>query len=187
MRPLVFKARRASLGETPSRYSPSPAEIKKEKPVYNSFYRADKSRYLTVAQIAEAARKAANDPQPFTQKTVRAIAESSWNFHVKYARTGYENYGYDGPQLNKFYSLDPRATVKTGNEYPVLWIPDPNNPKEPEEVLGIKPPVVVKPPIQPPVVVKPPVVYPPIQQSSKSTGLMPLVILTALGKVFSEW
>lgn len=124
------------LGQT-DRYSPTPDQIKSTAPRFNTFYRPKKDRTIYVVQIANVARKAAGLPADQTNETVEAIAASSWNkSHIKYAPTGYESYGIQGPQFNKRYSSDPLATVGSGNEYPVLWVTDPDDPKEPEDVYG---------------------------------------------------
>jgi len=119
------------------RFSPPLALILMKAPRLNTFYRPDKSRPdVTIAQVAHVARKAAGLDSSFTAKTVKAIAASTWNEHIKYTTSGYTAYGIEGPDFKRKYAKDPRATVNTGNEYPVIWIPDPRDPVEPEKLHG---------------------------------------------------
>ena len=119
------------------RFSPPLALILMKGPRLNTFYRPDMSRPdVTIAQVANVARKAAGLDSSFTAKTVKAIAASSWNEHIKYTTSGYTAYKIEGPDFKRKYAKDPRATVNTGTEYPVIWIPDPRAPVEPEKLHG---------------------------------------------------
>ena len=122
------------------RYSPTVDQIKTSAPRYHTFYRPTRDRDITVAQVANVARREAGRPKSATANTVVAIAHNDWNQHIQYGTSGYEAYGIAGPQFKKKYSADPRATVNSGSEYPVLWVDDPDNPKSPEEVYGYVPP-----------------------------------------------
>lgn len=119
------------------RFSPPVAMILKRKPRFNTFYRPDRSRPdVTIAEVANVARKAAGLDNSFISKTVKAIAESGWNNHIQYTSKGYTSYGITGPDFKRKYDLNPRAVIGTGNQYPVIWIPDPRNPTEPEALHG---------------------------------------------------
>ena len=133
------------------RFSPPNALILSKGPRLNTFYRPDKSRPdVTIAQVAHVARRAAGLDSSFTAKTVKAIAASTWNEHAQYTTTGYTSYGIEGPDFKRKYSLDPRASVNTGKEYPVIWIPDPRAPVEPEKLHGGIVPGPVDPTMGPP-------------------------------------
>jgi hypothetical protein len=133
------------------RFSPPNALILNKAPRLNTFYRPDKSRPdVTIAQVAHVARRAAGLDSSFTAKTVKAIAASTWNEHAQYTTTGYTSYGIEGPDFKRKYSSDPRASVNTGNEYPVIWIPDPRAPVEPEKLHGGLLPGPVDPTMGPP-------------------------------------
>lgn len=105
-------------------------------PDFNSFFRAPRDTYILVSQIANSARlNAGIEDRAYIWKTIRAIAASPWNkSHIKYAVTGYENYNIQGPQYNQKYGIEPLAQPNSGNEYPVLWIPDPDNALDPETI-----------------------------------------------------
>lgn len=120
------------------RYLPEESEIRSSKPDYNTFYRGPKNKTRTVSQIANVAATRAGEKGQTANATV-AMANSTWNQHIKYGSSGWTSYGIQGPQYLKKYAMDPRATVGTGNNYPVIWVVDPNDPKEPEEHFGLYP------------------------------------------------
>ena len=133
---------RGRLGELgfDDRFSPPVAIILKRKPRFGTFYRPDRSRPdVTIAEVANVARKAAGLDSTFISKTVKTIAASGWNNHIQYVAKGYTAYGITGPDFKRKYGLDPRASVNSGNQYPVIWIPDPRNPVEPEAIHGEMP------------------------------------------------
>ena len=136
-------------------YTPQQAQILEKAPKFNTFYRPEKSRTVYLSQVARVAAKNAGLPDNMTFPTIKAIAASPWNSsHIEYTSKGYENYGIQGPSYAKRYSAEPRAMVGSGSEYPVIWIPDPRNPKEPGQVFKIH---VDKPtePVEPTKPVKP--------------------------------
>lgn len=141
-----------NLGEiADGRFSPAPEQVRKSKPRFGTFYRPERDRSVLVAQIADVARKAAGKDQSYISKTVRAIAASSWNqSHTRYTGQGYQAYNTEGPLYNKKYSTDPRSKYGSGNQYPVLWVPNPDTLAEPEATFGgpetITPPVVTPDP-----------------------------------------
>jgi hypothetical protein len=126
------------LGALGGRYSPTPNQIKETKPRYNTFYRANRKRNdVTVSAISNVARQAAGHDNTFTKKGIHAIANSSWNKnHIRYVKEGYTSYKRTGPEYKRKYASDPLAKVNTGNMYPVIWVPDPLNPVEPEEFFN---------------------------------------------------
>ena len=140
---LLFKRGYPGLGGsigTDGRYSPDAGEILAGKPTFNTFYRADKSRdNVTVWMIANAARKNEGKPESYTKRVIAAMAAATWNEHIQYGTSGYTAYGISGPQYFRKYSTDPRAAVNSGNQYPVIWVVDPDNPMEPEQFLGLAP------------------------------------------------
>jgi hypothetical protein len=102
------------------------------------FYRRAASTGTTVAQIAHVAayhlRQEGYDVSTF--QMVQLIANSTWNHaHIRYARTGYENYGFDGPQMQKRYAHDPISTYGSGSGWPTFWIPTADG-KEPGQLYG---------------------------------------------------
>lgn len=109
--------------------------ILSQGPTFNSFYRAPRDVSKLVSQIANVARQNEGLDTSYIFKTVKAIAFSPWNQHILYDINGYENYGFEGPQYTKIYSLEPLAAPGTGNNYPVIWIPDPDQPLEPEQIF----------------------------------------------------
>jgi len=123
-------------------YSPSPIEILSSQPRFNTFYRAPAHVTKYVSQIADRARQNEGLDNSYIFKTVQAIAFSPWNHHIAYSIRGYENYGFEGPQYLKKYGPDPLSQPNTGNEYPVIWIPDPDNPREPGEIFAPQAPPV---------------------------------------------
>ena len=108
-----------------------------EVPEFNSFFRAPQGNSPLVSRIASSARRNAGiEDSSYTWKTIRAIAASTWNrSHIKYSSKGYENYNIEGPQYTARYGLEPLAQPGTGNNFPVMWIPDPDNPMEPDAIL----------------------------------------------------
>ncbi len=137
-RPRVDRYLLDGVDGTP--YHPPLEQIKQTAPRFNTFYRPDPSRSVTVSQVARVAAKAAGlDPAVWTSKTVKAIAAAAWNRHIRYTSKGWEAYGIEGPEFQRRYSLDPLATVGSGSEYPVLWVPDPRNPVEPESLYQTTP------------------------------------------------
>jgi hypothetical protein len=116
-------------------YIPTTEEIITRGPRFNSFFRAPNNVSKLVSQIANVARQNEGLDSSYTFKTVQAIAMSPWNHHILYDLRGYENYGFEGPQYTKDYSLEPLAAPGTGNNYPVIWIPDPDSPLEPGQVF----------------------------------------------------
>lgn len=117
-------------------FVPSEEQILTRQPTFNSFYRAPDSADKLVAQIANVARQNAGLDSTYTFKTVQAMAFSPWNHHIDFSMRGYENYGFEGPQYSKKYSLEPLAPVNSGNHYPVIWIPDPDTPLEPSDLFA---------------------------------------------------
>jgi hypothetical protein len=117
-------------------YIPTQEQIS-DVPEFNSFFRAPKGSYPLVSRIATSARQNAGiEESSYTWKTIRAIAASPWNrSHIKYSKTGYENYNIEGPQYTARYSLEPLAQPGSGNNFPVMWIPDPDNPLDPDIIL----------------------------------------------------
>jgi hypothetical protein len=117
-------------------YIPDQSEIS-DVPAYNSFFRAPRSESPLVSQISNAARKNAGiDDTRYIWKGIRAIAASPWNqSHIAYSDRGYENYNIEGPQYSKRYSLEPLAPPGSGSDYPVMWIPDPDNPLDPSAIF----------------------------------------------------
>jgi len=116
-------------------YIPTPEMILTRGPGFNSFFRAPRDVSKLVSQIANVARQNEGLDTSYIFKTVQAIAFSPWNQHILYDIKGYENYGFEGPQYTKIYSLEPLAAPGTGNNYPVIWIPDPDQPLEPEQIF----------------------------------------------------
>jgi hypothetical protein len=116
-------------------YIPTTEEIITRGPRFNSFFRAPNNVSKLVSQIANVARQNEGLDSSYTFKTVQAIAMSPWNHHILYDLRGYENYGFEGPQYTKDYSLEPLAAPGTGNNYPVIWIPDPDSPLEPGQLF----------------------------------------------------
>ena len=116
-------------------YIPTPEMIISRGPSFNSFFRAPNNVSKLVSQIANVARQNEGLDSSYTFKTVQAIAMSPWNHHIQYDMRGYENYGFEGPQYQKIYSLEPLAAPGSGNNYPVIWIPDPDAPLEPGQVF----------------------------------------------------
>jgi len=118
-------------------YIPTQEQIS-DIPAFNSFFRAPRDSYILVSQIANSARKNSGyeGDRTYIWKTIRAIAASPWNqSHIQYSDNGYENYNIEGPQYSKRYSIEPLAQPGSGNEYPVLWIPDPDNPLDPGAIF----------------------------------------------------
>jgi hypothetical protein len=74
------------------------------------------------------------------KKGLLIINASSWNNHIYKSTKGWEPYKTKGFILSKQYAgvNDPRAGYKTGNQYPVLWIP-PLTGEEPENMLWTQP------------------------------------------------
>jgi hypothetical protein len=102
------------------------------------FYRRASSTGTTVAQIAHVAAYHLRQEghQVSTFQMVQLIANSTWNHaHIRYARTGYENYGFDGPQMQKKYAHDPISTYGSGSGWPTFWIPTADG-KEPGQLYG---------------------------------------------------
>ena len=101
-------------------------------PLFNKFYQGD---YSTVWKIAQQAALISGN-QASIANTIRAIAASAWNHHITYTSQGYESYYIRGPEwLRKYDPNNPVSSKGSGTSYPVLWIPDPNNPKEPEQIF----------------------------------------------------
>jgi hypothetical protein len=103
------------------------------------FYRRASTSGTTVAQIANVAafhlRQEGYDVSTF--QMVQLIANSTWNHsHIRYARTGYENYGFDGPQMQKKYAHDPISSYGSGTGWPTFWIPTADG-REPEDLYGV--------------------------------------------------
>lgn len=116
-------------------YVPTLSEVKNE-PQFNTFYRAPRSESVLVSQIANRARKRAGLGGSFIWRTIRAIAASKWNrSHINYSSRGYENYNIKGPQYMRKYAPSIMAQPGTGDQYPVLWIPDPRAPLEPAKIF----------------------------------------------------
>ena len=119
-------------------YKPKASQILDKAPKFNTFYRPERTRNVYLSQVARVAAKNAGLPDNMTFPTVKAIAASQWNkSHIAYTSKGYENYGIQGPAYNKIYGADPLSQPQTGNEYPVIWIPDPRNPQEPKQFFGV--------------------------------------------------
>ncbi len=114
-------------------YIPSIEQIKSRQPTFNSFYRAPNDVTKYPAQIANAARQNEGMESRYTYLTLKAMVESPWNHHMVYSNAGYENYPFEGFQYARRYSMEPLAVAGSGNNYPVVWIPDPDNPMEPEQ------------------------------------------------------
>jgi len=142
MKRIMMRSLHGSLGSD-LRYVPDLDEIKTAGPRFNTFYRSPKSKAVTVAQICYVAAKAAGKPVSgsgnYTPRTVKALAASTWNQHCKYTSSGYESYGIQGPKYSNSYGSDPRAEYGSGSMKPVLWVVDPDDPMEPEEVFGVVP------------------------------------------------
>jgi len=118
-------------------YKPKAAQILNKAPKFNTFYRPEKSRNVYLSQVARVAARNAGLPDNMTFPTIKAISKSAWNkSHIAYTSKGYENYGIEGPAYKKIYGAAPLSQPKTGNEYPVIWIPDPRDPKEPRQIFG---------------------------------------------------
>ena len=84
-----------------------------------------------------------------------AMNDSPWNHHIRKATTGWEAYGVPGLQAQKKYDSikNPHAGFKSGNEYPVVWIPPMPQFKEPEDIWGapgVEPPPPPDPDVPPP-------------------------------------
>jgi len=125
-------------------YYPTEDQIIAKGPRMGMFYRRGDITPVTIAQIAKVA--ANNSAVPVTTaQVVKLISDSPWNqAHVEFGMTGYENYGFPGPQYKKKYSADPTSGPGTGSGWPTLWIPTADG-KEPEEVFGKVIPTPVTP------------------------------------------
>lgn len=119
-----------------------------EVPRFNSFYRAPRTTDKLISQIANGARNALGLDSTYIWKTIRAIAASPWNrSHIEYDIDGYENYNIEGPQYSRVYAAQPLSLPGTGNLYPVLWIPDPDSPLEPDAIFPPIIPIISEEPI----------------------------------------
>lgn len=116
-------------------YMPAASLVKTDTPTPGLFFRpiAD----MTVSAISN---KAYGKDNIF--KGIKAITNSAWNKgHIRYARRGYENYGFDGPQQEKKYDpSNPYSAYGSGSSYPTYWIPPLDTQKEPEQVFIVEPP-----------------------------------------------
>lgn len=113
---------------------------------YNSFCRdvfTDNS--ATIARLADQARQSAKLDKSFIYKTAQAIKNSQFNKHIDFGSKGWENWGPPGPQYLRKYADNLTAKSGTGKYYPVVWIPDPRNPLEPQPDTTTIAPVVVSP------------------------------------------
>lgn len=111
-------------------YIPAPSLIKNENPEPKLFFRP--TAKMTVWEMC---RQAYGKPDVF--QGIKAVTNSAWNKgHIKYARTGYENYGFDGPQmLPKYDPSNPYSSYGSGNKYPTFWLPPLDTKAEPEDVF----------------------------------------------------
>jgi len=107
-------------------FNPQPENINSKARAGYFYARPSGTMSVTVARIAQVAAK--NTTGITTANMVKAIANSAWNkANFTYSMTGvqnYTNYGFPGPQY-----------AKTGDLFPLLWIPTADG-KEPEAVFG---------------------------------------------------
>lgn len=130
-------------------------EVLTSKPAIGSFFRPPRGEAWTISKIANAARNNAGLDRSYIYKLTKAIAGSAFNkSHIVYTNKGYENFPFTGPQYFKLYGNSLNATKGTGNQYPVIWIPNPVSLSEPV-LKRSAPPVVV--PVSPAPVSTPPV------------------------------
>ena len=124
-------------------YRPAPSLIKTDTPQQALFFRP--ALDMTVWSMCKQAYGKDN-----VFKGIKAVTNSAWNkSHIYYSRKGYENYGFDGPQMEKRYDPNnPLSTRGSGSAYPTFWIPPLDTLKEPEQVFVIEPPIT--PPVTPP-------------------------------------
>ena len=136
-------------------------------PRIGMFFRPPKTEDWTIWKAANVARKAAGLASNFTYKTIKAIAASPFNkSHVAYTNKGYENYPFTGPQFLRLYGDTLKAEKGTGQNYPVIWIPNPTTPLEPA-VVTTTPPAVT--PVTTPITTTTPPVVTPVTQTTPAT------------------
>jgi len=103
-----------------------------EKPIMGSFFRPPRNEDWTIWTVANEARKAGGLESKYTYQIIKAISNSAFNKgHIAYTNKGYENYPFEGPQYLRLYGPGLTDSKGTGNEYPVIWIPDVKAPAEP--------------------------------------------------------
>ena len=125
-------------------YTPAPSLIKTDTPQQALFFRPTEA--MTVWKMCKLAYGKEN-----VFAGIKAVTNSAWNkSHIHYARKGYENYGFDGPQMERRYNPNnPLSKRGSGTAYPTFWIPPLDTLKEPEQIFVVEPPVV--PPDIPPI------------------------------------
>lgn len=119
------------------RYSPTVEQILTKAPRPGTFYRARPGVYpATVARVAYQ-----NQNVMSTAAGLKLMNDSSWNHHIRYASSGYQNYSNiaEGMQFDpKYDPNDPLSSYNSGNAYPVVWIP-PANGQDPEQFFNWSP------------------------------------------------
>ena len=139
--PCPFR-RGVRFGEEGGRYSPPLSSVLEKSPKPGTFYRPRKG--ITPATVAEVAYGKAG-----RKAGLLAMNRSTWNDHVRRAKTGWEAYGVPGLQFEARYSsTDPLATYGSGSSFPVIWVP-PVAGGEPESIFGAPAPVPAPEPIPP--------------------------------------
>ena len=113
-----------------------------EKPIMGSFFRPPRNEDWTIWKVANEARKAAGLESKYTYQIIKAISNSAFNKgHIAYTNKGYENYPFEGPQYLRLYGPGLTDSKGTGNEYPVIWIPDVKAPADPTLSTPVPAPV----------------------------------------------
>ena len=113
-----------------------------EKPIMGSFFRPPRNEDWTIWTVANEARKAGGLESKYTYQIIKAISNSAFNKgHIAYTNKGYENYPFEGPQYLRLYGPGLTDSKGTGNEYPVIWIPDVKAPADPTLSTPVPAPV----------------------------------------------
>ena len=121
-------------------YSPAPSLIKTDEPEPGLFFRP-----TTTMTVSGMAKKAYGQADRYAG--TKAISLSAWNrSHIKISNKGYENFPFEGPQMEKKYDpSNPLSTRGSGNAYPTFWIPPLPSLKEPEQVFVDEPEITPTP------------------------------------------